>query len=79
MLDLKLKDEDGRAICGYIKEQENLKQIPVILVSASGDLEQIAKDCHADDFIQKPFDIDHFMSKVHRYTGSGEIKIAAKV
>jgi DNA-binding response OmpR family regulator len=67
MLDLKLKGEDGQAMCAYIKGQDDLKHIPVILVSANSDLEQIKKDCGADDHINKPFDLNHFMSKVNAY------------
>ena len=68
MLDLKLKDEDGRSICAYIKGHDELKSIPVILVSANNDLEQITKDCGADDHIHKPFDMAVFMNKVRAYS-----------
>jgi len=67
MLDLKLKDEDGAAMCAYIKGHDDLKHIPVILVSANSDLEQIRKDCGADDHIHKPFDMNGFMAKVNAY------------
>jgi DNA-binding response OmpR family regulator len=68
MLDLKLKDEDGRSMCAYIKGHDELKSIPVIFVSANSDLEQITKDCGADDHINKPFDMATFMSKVRAFT-----------
>jgi DNA-binding response OmpR family regulator len=68
MLDLGLKGEDGRSMCAYIKGQDDLKHIPVILVSANADLEKIKKECGADDHIAKPFDLDHFMSKVRDYS-----------
>jgi DNA-binding response OmpR family regulator len=68
MLDLGLKGEDGQSMCAYIKGQDDLKHIPVILVSANSDLEEIAKTCSADDYIKKPFDLDHFMKKVETYS-----------
>jgi DNA-binding response OmpR family regulator len=68
MLDLKLKGEDGQSMCAYIKGHHDLKHIPVILVSANADLEQIKIDCGADDHIAKPFDLDYFMGKVRDYT-----------
>jgi DNA-binding response OmpR family regulator len=68
MLDLKLKGEDGQSMCAYIKGHDDLKHIPVILVSANADLEQIKIDCGADDYIAKPFDLDYFIEKVHNYT-----------
>jgi len=67
MLDLALKGERGESMCVYIKGQPDLKHIPVILVSASNDLEQIKKDCGADDHIAKPFGIEQFMEKIHLY------------
>lgn len=69
MLDLGLKGkEDGQSMCTYIKQQDDLKHIPVILVSGNSDLEQIKVDCGADDHIAKPFDLDFFMDKVHQYS-----------
>jgi DNA-binding response OmpR family regulator len=68
MLDLALKGENGQSMCAYIKGQDDLKHIPVILVSANSDLEQIKNDCGADDHIAKPFGMDDFMDKVRRYT-----------
>ena len=67
MLDLKLKDEDGKEMCMFIKGHEDYKHIPVILVSANSDLEQIQSDCGADDHIAKPFDLNGFMAKVNTY------------
>ncbi len=69
MLDLQLKGEGGQAMCAYIKGHDDLKHIPVILVSANMDLQKIKDECGADDHIEKPFDLDHFVSKVHRYSG----------
>jgi len=68
MLDLGLKGESGQSMCAYIKGNEDLKDIPVILVSANSDLEQIKNECGADDYISKPFDMEHFMEKVRSYS-----------
>ena len=68
MLDLGLKGENGQSMCAYIKAQDDLKHIPVILVSANSDLEQIKTDCGADDHIAKPFDLNHFMDKVRQHS-----------
>ena len=67
MLDLNLGGEDGADMCAYIKGQDDLKHIPVILVSANPGLAAIMKDCGADDYIAKPFDIDKFVDKVNTY------------
>lgn len=70
MLDLGLKGEDGQSMCAYIKGQDDLKHIPVILVSGSHDLEQITIACGADDHIAKPFGLDDFMNKVRIHSGA---------
>lgn len=67
MLDLNLGGEDGADICAYIKGQDDLKHIPVILVSANPGLSKITKDCGADDYIAKPFEIGNFVDKVNTY------------
>ena len=67
LLDLNLRGEGGQEFCEYIKGQDGLKHIPVILVSANIDIDEIKKQCHADDIIRKPFNIDHFMEKVSQY------------
>jgi len=68
MLDLQLKGENGQSMCAYIKGQDDLKHIPVILVSGNSDLETIKKECGADDHIAKPFDLNYFLQKVHNFS-----------
>lgn len=67
MLDLGLKGENGQSMCAYIKGHDDLKHIPVILVSANSDLPEISKECGADDHIAKPFDLNQFVEKVNAY------------
>ena len=72
MLDLNLGEESGAVLCEYIKGQDDLKHISVILVSANMDIETIKDQCGADDLIKKPFELDHFVSKVHAHTQTAE-------
>lgn len=68
LLDIKLTGEGGRSMCRYIKSHSRLKHIPVIFVSGNEDIAHIKEACGADDFIKKPFDIDHIVGKVAKYT-----------
>jgi DNA-binding response OmpR family regulator len=68
MLDLNLGGQDGSEFCEYIKSQDDLNHIPVILVSANINLTKIAEKCGADDFIAKPFEINSLMEKVKAHT-----------
>ncbi|ETZ24364.1 response regulator transcription factor [Pedobacter sp. V48] len=66
LLDLRLRgsDKSGSAICELFKSRSNMQHIPILILSAERDIAEIAGKCGADDFIQKPFDIDHLITKV---------------
>ncbi|MEP6845108.1 MAG: response regulator [Panacibacter sp.] len=53
IIDINLIGIDGCEYCKLIKEES--KTTPVILISASIDLEKKAKECKADRFMTKPF------------------------
>ena len=64
-----LHDEKNEALSLKIRmnEDENLKDIPVLIMSASRGLEQSALDAGANDFIAKPFDMGDMISRVRTY------------
>lgn len=68
LLDVMLGGLDGREICHAIKEGGRTKEIPVILISASHNLENAMdqKGC-PNDFVAKPFDIDHLLDKIQQH------------
>jgi DNA-binding response OmpR family regulator len=64
LLDLNLRGYHGKHICTYIKHQDNLKGVKVILMSANPDIEAVKEEVAADEFISKPFNIKDFLQKV---------------
>lgn len=54
----------GSDICVALKANERTAHIPFILTSAVNNLPEVAKKCCADRYIEKPFDIDNFVSIV---------------
>jgi DNA-binding response OmpR family regulator len=68
LLDLDIAGLDGRKVCNYIKSNIALYHIPVVLVSASNRIIEAKDDCGADDLITKPFDIQHLINTVAKYT-----------
>ncbi len=68
LLDIWMSGEDGRDICRNLKADTNAKKVPIILISASGDVLQSAKDAGADDFLAKPFEMEKLLSLVKKYT-----------
>ncbi len=63
LLDLNLPRKDGREVLAEIKADENLKLIPVIILTTSdADLDiQKSYKLHANCFITKPVDLDQFI------------------
>jgi len=66
LLDLNLPKKDGKEVLSFIKEDSNLKSIPVIILSSSNSETDIKKvyDLHANCYITKPIDFDSFIDVV---------------
>ena len=64
ILDIMLPDGNGLDICIDLKEREETKDIPVLMMSANTDMMTTKTRCDAEDFISKPFDIDDFVGRV---------------
>jgi len=67
LLDIYMAGAHGGEICKQLKKQDLTKHIPIILISANKDIEVIARDAGADDFISKPFNMNPFLLKVAQY------------
>jgi CheY-like chemotaxis protein len=63
LLDLNLPKMDGRELLEKIKEEQELRRIPVVILTTSKAEEDIVKsyDLHANCFITKPVDLDKFI------------------
>jgi len=64
LLDVQMPGLDGREICRKLKQKEDTRNIPVILVSASTNLQKSAQDAGADDYLEKPFNMHDLLEKV---------------
>ncbi|MCR4305996.1 MAG: response regulator [Candidatus Daviesbacteria bacterium] len=67
LLDLWMGHSDGKIICRALKSQPSTKHIPIILVSATRDLAKAAEEFGADDFLEKPFDMDNLVKKIRKF------------
>ena len=68
LVDLNMPRLDGIAVC----QQYRLRggAAPVVLLSASADVENAARYCAADGFIAKPFNVATILDAVTRYAGA---------
>ncbi|RYF20937.1 MAG: response regulator [Flavobacteriales bacterium] len=56
--------KSGADICRAIKSNYETKDLPVMLVSGESDLRVIARECGADAYVAKPFDIFELLGQV---------------
>jgi chemotaxis family two-component system response regulator Rcp1 len=66
MLDLNLPRKDGREVLREIKEDEQLRRIPVVVLTTSKAEEDILKSysLHANCYVTKPLAIEQFITVV---------------
>jgi len=66
LLDLNLPKKDGRQVLAEIKEDPDLKRIPVVILTTSAAEEDILRtyDLHANCYVTKPVDLDQFIKIV---------------
>jgi CheY-like chemotaxis protein len=67
LLDLNLPKKNGREVLEEIKEDPDLKRIPVVVLTISEDEQDILRsyDLHANCYITKPVDLQQFISVVN--------------
>ena len=66
LLDLNLPKKDGREVLAEIKTDEQLRRIPVVVLTTSSTEQDILKtyDLHANCYITKPVNLDQFIAVV---------------
>ncbi len=66
LLDLNLPKKDGREVLAEIKEDPDLRRIPVVVLTTSRAEEDIARtyDLHGNCYISKPVDLEQFMTVI---------------
>ena len=69
LLDIWMSGHDGRDICKHLKQKESTRNIPILLISASQDIEASALEAGANDFLAKPFDINDLLEKIEKHIG----------
>lgn len=67
LCDVMMPVKDGLATCREIKGIPELAQVPVVLLTAKVESEDVIAgiECGADDYITKPFDVEVLRSKVN--------------
>ncbi|HEV7376631.1 MAG TPA: response regulator [Pyrinomonadaceae bacterium] len=74
-----LPEMDGYALCREIKRDENLKDIPVILLTSLSDTKDIIRglECGADNFVTKPYDEKLLISRIEYIVLNRDLRVGA--
>lgn len=66
IMDMLLSGANGLDICNSLKNSTGTSHLPVIMISAHPHAKKACLEAGADDFIEKPFEMDALLSKVNR-------------
>jgi CheY-like chemotaxis protein len=68
LLDVRLPLMEGSEVCSFIKKEERLKHIPVILFTASAQgIDERVSACGAQGYIIKPFSAEELLKKIKEF------------
>jgi DNA-binding response OmpR family regulator len=70
VLDVMLPDGNGIDVCSQLKASARTHQIPVMMMSAGNNLHKVKSKCAAEDFINKPFDLNDFADRIEKYVAN---------
>jgi len=68
LLDLKLPKKNGHEVLTEVKQDPDLRRIPVVIMTASDDQKDVdeAYNEHANCYVTKPVDLDQFLGVIRR-------------
>ena len=66
LMDVWMPESGGDKATRELKSNPDTKHIPVLLFSAVSNLDKIVKDCGADGFIPKPFEMEELIDRVEQ-------------
>ncbi len=72
VLDVLLSGHDGRDVVRKLKQQKSTEYIPVIMISAHHNIRDSVIEAGADDFLQKPFDLEVLLTCLRQYTHANQ-------
>jgi two-component system, chemotaxis family, response regulator Rcp1 len=71
VLDLNLPQLTGQAVLAQVKNDEQLKQIPVVVLTSSTEPGDVAQsyELGANAYVHKPLELEEFFAMVHELIG----------
>ncbi len=79
LMDIQLPEVSGLEVTKWLKDDDDLREIPVIAVTAfamKGDEERIREGgCEA--YISKPISVNGFIQTIHRFIGDARVPVSS--
>ena len=75
LIDRQLSGVDGLEVCKHLRSLPSTASVPIIILSATPGMLEIAKKAGADDFIEKPFAKAFLIQKIEELTQKAAGKI----
>ncbi|KXS30759.1 MAG: Diguanylate cyclase/phosphodiesterase (GGDEF & EAL domains) with PAS/PAC sensor(S), partial [Candidatus Gallionella acididurans] len=74
--DVMMPEMDGFALCAEIKRDDQLNDVPVILLTTLSNVQDIMKglECGADNFIRKPYEDSYLLARVDYLLMNNELR-----
>jgi len=75
LMDIMMPKMDGLEACRQLKERDETKQIPIIMVTTRGEAESVEKGFKSGccDYVAKPINSNELLTKVRKHLGELEL------
>ena len=67
-LDISLVGQDGREVTKALKSDERTRHIPIIILTAYPNADELTKEAGANDYLSKPFELTDLWDMTEKYT-----------
>lgn len=71
-LDISLVGRDGREVAKELKGDERTKHIPIVILTAYPNADELAKEAGANGFLSKPFELVDLWGMTAKYTSTSK-------
>lgn len=72
LMDIRMENADGRELCNLLKNNPQTAHFPIVLFSALP-IDRHNLECHPDDVIEKPFDINNLTERINQLLGRNNV------